>query len=112
MILELVAFTAAALGIAFGAAAWHLARTWAKDCQECRIIIARKGRVVLDAPLTEWLAWNKALPKRERSRGGVIFHDRGIQVALGRPKIGAPSAKVEQKTHKAPASSSSSKAAA
>lgn len=112
MIVELVAFTTAALGLAFGAAAWLLARRWARDCSECRIIIARKGRVVLDAPLTEWLAWNRALPRRERSRGGVIFHDRGIQVALARPKIGAPSAKVEQRTVKTPASSSSSEAAA
>ncbi len=95
MILEAAALTVGALGILLGASGWALARRWERDCRECRILIGRKGKVVLDAPLTEWLQWNKALPKRERSRGGIIFHANGIQVALGRPKIGAPSAKVE-----------------
>jgi hypothetical protein len=104
VILELAAFAAAALGIMFGAAAWLLARRWARDCQECRIIIGRKGKVVLDAPLTEWLAWNRALPKRERSRGGIIFHANGIQVALARPKIpAAGSATTETRTIKSKA---------
>lgn len=96
--LELVLLAAAVLASAFAANCYLLARRWARDCAQCRIIIARKGRVVLDAPLTEWLAWNRALPRRERARGGVIFHDRGIQVALARPKIGAASAKSETKT--------------
>jgi hypothetical protein len=116
VIVELVLAIVAALGVTFGAAAWLLARRWARDCRECRIIIGRKGKVVLDAPLTEWLAWNRALPTRERSRGGIIFHDRGIQVALARPKIpAAGSATQETRTIKTPparASSSSSSGAA
>lgn len=111
MILELVLALAAGLGFLYGTAAYLLARRWARDCSECRIIIARKNRVQLDAPLTEWLAWNRALPKRERGRGGIIFQSNGIRVALARPKIGAPSATTETRTVK-PASSSSSEAAA
>lgn len=92
MILEAVSLTIGAAGLALGIAGFALSRRWAHECRTCRIIIARKGRVVLDAPLVEWIAWNRALPRRERSRGGVIFSDRGIQVALARPKIGAPAA--------------------
>jgi hypothetical protein len=103
LLLELVAFAAAGLGLLFGVSAWLLARRWARDCSTCRIIIARKGRVQLDAPLTEWLAWNRALPKRERSRGGIIFQANGIQVALARPKIGVASATTEHRKTKDPA---------
>ena len=113
MILEVAALAVGAFGVVFGASAWALARRWAHDCATCRIIIARKGKVQLDAPLTEWLAWNRALPKRERSRGGVIFQANGVQVALARPKIGAPAAKTETRTVKPPgAGTPSSEAAA
>ncbi len=95
-VLELVGLA----GWIVGLAGWMLARRWARDCQACRIIIARKGRVVLDATLVEWLAWNKALPKREQSRGGIVFHGNGISVALARPKIGAPSATTKTRTVK------------
>ncbi len=98
MILEAAAFTVGVLGILLGASGWLLARRWASDCAKCRIIIARKGRVALDASLVEWLSWNRALPARERDRGGIIFHANGIQVALARPKIGAPVS--ESKTRK------------
>lgn len=98
MILEAVSLTVGALGIALGASGWALARRWQTDCQKCRILIARKGKVVLDAPLVEWLAWNKALPRRERDRGGIIFHANGVQVALARPKIGPPAAEAKTKT--------------
>ena len=85
----------AAIGLAgwpIGISGYMLARRWARDCQKCRIIIAVKGRVQLDASLVEWLSWNKALPKREQGRGGVIFQHSHVRVALARPKIGAPAA--------------------
>lgn len=97
---ELVAYTLAGLGIVLGVSGYYLAWRWARDCRKCRILIARKGKVVLDATLVEWLAWNKALPHRERARGGIIFHANGIQVALARPKIGAPSATTKTRTLK------------
>jgi hypothetical protein len=99
----MIAYALAAFGLAgwvVGVSGWMLARRWARDCRKCRIIIARKGRVVLDASLVEWLAWNKALPKREQSRGGIIFHANGIQVALARPKIGAPAASAKTRVVK------------
>jgi hypothetical protein len=97
VILEAAALLAGALGVLLGIAGWSMARRWQKACQRCRIIIARKGKVVLDAPLVEWIAWNEALPSRERDRGGVIFMDRGIQVALARPKL-APAGSSSQTT--------------
>lgn len=88
------------LGWPLGIGGWLLARRWQRDCEKCRIIIARKGRVILDASLVEWLAWNKALPKREQSRGGMIFHGNGISVALARPKIGAAAATTKTRTRR------------
>ena len=93
--LEVVLAVVAALSFGLAVNCYLLARRWARDCAKCRILIARKGKVVLDAPLTEWLAWNRALPRRERARGGVVFMDRGIQVALARPTIGPAGAKTE-----------------
>lgn len=95
MTLELIALIVGAVGLGVGLLGFRTARTWRRDCRQCRIIIARKSRVVLDAPLTEWLAWNKALPNREQSRGGIIFRESGISVALARPKIGAAAAKTK-----------------
>ncbi len=83
------------VGWPVGISGYLLARRWMRDCQKCRIIIAVKGRVQLDASLVEWLAWNKALPKREQGRGGVIFQHSAVRVALARPKIGAPAAEVK-----------------
>ena len=90
------------LGWIVGVMGYRTAREWARDCQKCRIIIAVKGRVQLDASLVEWLSWNKALPKREQSRGGIIFQHSHVRVALARPKIGAPAAKTETRTVKEP----------
>ena len=103
MILELVSYGVGALGILFGASAWVLARRWAQECQLTRIVIARKGRVALDAPLTEWIAWRKALPKRERSKGTVVFSANGVQVALARPTIGPAATTQKTRQHKDPA---------
>lgn len=100
MLLEVVSIVFGLVGLAIGVSGIRLARQWARDCTKCRIIIARKGKVVLDASLVEWLSWNKSLPKREQARGGVIFAANGVQVALARPKIGAPSAKTETRTVK------------
>lgn len=112
-LLDLVAYVVGIVGLAIGVGGWRLAHRWAKDCRECRIIIAEKSRVVLDASLVEWLSWNRALPHRERSRGGIIFRARGISVALARPKLGAAATSQKTRTVKTPAaSSSSSKAAA
>lgn len=112
MILEIASLTFGALGSLLGVAGWRLARRWARDCAACRIIIARKGKVVLDAPLTEWLSWNRALPTREQSRGGIVFMANGVQVALARPKIGAPVASVETRKVKDAPASATAKAAA
>lgn len=87
MILEVASLTIGTLGVLFGLACYRIARMWQRDCREARIIIAVKNRVQLDAPLVEWLAWNKALPKRERGRGGIIFQHSGVRVALARPKV-------------------------
>lgn len=87
MILEIASLAFGLVGLLVGFTCWRLLRAWIRDCRECRILIAVKGRVRLDAPLVEWLAWNKALPKRERGRGGVIFQHNGVRVALARPKV-------------------------
>ncbi len=78
---EIAALVFGLVGLLVGYAGWRLARQWQRDCQEARILIAVKGRVRLDAPLVEWLAWNKALPKREQGRGGIIFQHNGVRVA-------------------------------
>lgn len=95
--IEYAALAFGVVGLLVGANGYWLARRWYRDCSRCRILIARKGRVVLDASLVEWLSWNKALPHREQSRGGIIFHANGIQVALARPKIG-PAASTQKTT--------------
>lgn len=87
-----------ALGWPLGIASWLLARRWARDCRECRILIAVKGKVKLDAPLVEVLAWNRALPRRERARGGIIFSHNGVSFGLARPKVMANAGVVKAET--------------
>jgi hypothetical protein len=94
-------WTLALLGLAgwpVGVGGWLLARRWARDCAQCRILIAVKGRVKLDVPLVEVLAWNRALPHRERARGGIIFAHNGVQFGLARPKVMANAGVTEAKT--------------
>ena len=87
LVLELAALAFGVAGVTLGVAGWLLARRWARDCAECRILIAVKGKVKLDAPLVEVLAWNRALPHRERARGGIIFQHNGVAFGLARPKV-------------------------
>jgi len=90
MILELSSIAFGVVGVLFGLTGMRLARQWTRDCKRCRILIARKGKVVIDAPLAEWLQWEKNMPQREEARGGVIFSAYGVAVAIARPKAPAP----------------------
>lgn len=104
MVLELVAFAVGALGLAFGASAYVLARRWSRECELTQIIVTRKGKLALAANLREWIAWRQAMPNRPGGeKGGVIFAANGVSIAIGRPKYG-PSASSQKTTeHKEPA---------
>jgi hypothetical protein len=86
------------LGWPLGISGWLLARRWDRDCSQCRILIAIKGKVKMDTPLVELLAWNRSLPLRERARGGVIFTHNGVSFALARPKVMANAGVVKADT--------------
>jgi len=70
--------------IGIGAAIWfyyHLWR-WAREMQHARIAIAYKGKVKVDATLTEWLLWTRQADKDKYSNGRVVFQVQGVRVAI------------------------------
>ena len=70
--------------IGLGAALWfyyHLWR-WAREMQYARIAIAYKGKVKVDATLTEWLLWTRQADKDKYSNGRVVFQVQGVRVAI------------------------------
>lgn len=55
---------------------------WAKQCDHARITVAYKGRVKLNAPLTEWLLWCNQLDRDKDATGRVVYVFGGTQVAI------------------------------
>jgi hypothetical protein len=72
------------LGILFGAFSFARFRLWVRECRKQRIMLAEKGKVKLDVPLTEWLAWGKQL-RDDEAKGRVVAHFRGVSLAVARP---------------------------
>lgn len=70
------------LGVLFGANSYYQLWRWARDCQHARIAIAFKRKVVLQAPLVEWLLWARKARKDHGSRGRVVYRQAGTSVAV------------------------------
>lgn len=80
----------AALGLWFGATCyWRLWR-FARECQQARIVIAKKGRVTLNAPVVEWLLWIRLLDKDKESNGRMIYNYAGTSVSIIKKSFGLP----------------------
>lgn len=69
-------------GVAFGVRCYMELRTWARLCQRGRIGIAYRGRVQLNAPLTEWLGWMRLLKDDEKSTGRPIYKNGKVSVFI------------------------------
>lgn len=52
---------------------WKELKTWAEWARYGRIALSYKGKVQLQAPLTEFVAWAHALKADEHSKGRVIW---------------------------------------
>jgi hypothetical protein len=75
-------------------------RRWAHRCQTSRVAVAYKRRVVLEAPIVDWVNWANSLNGDEAVRGRVVYRGGHVSVAILKP--GGPStrsqAKVEEQT--------------
>jgi hypothetical protein len=83
-------YLVAAAAILFAARCYVELRSWARQCQGARIIIAYNNRVKLQAPLTEWLLWTRGLGEDERSSGRVIYQANKVRIAIAAPPPKAP----------------------
>lgn len=85
LIFGIAGITLGILGLAFALRFyWELYR-WAKLLQGGRVAIARKGKVRMQAPITEIALWIRQLSKDEESSGRVIYRDNNTTVAILRP---------------------------
>jgi len=75
------------IGLAFALRCYVELYRWAKLLQGGRIAIARKGRVRLQAPLTEWALWVRNMGKDD-DNGRVIYRDGNTSVAILKPARG------------------------
>ena len=80
-----IMFGVTLLAILFAARCYGELRSWARQCQQARIIIAYNNRVKMQAPLVEWLLWTRKLSEDERSAGRVVFREQKMSVAIAAP---------------------------
>jgi hypothetical protein len=73
------------VGWALAAWSYYLFRRWVRYCRKARIAVAWKRRVVLEAPITDWVAWAQMLGKDEAARGRVVYRGGHVSVAIARP---------------------------
>lgn len=83
--IDYVALALGAGGLAFGALSYSHLRRWVRHARSARIAIAYKRKVVLDAPLTEWIEWSHMLDK-DQDRGRVVYRGGHVSVAIARPR--------------------------
>lgn len=77
------------IGVAFGVFGvvyagrfyWEL-RRWAHLVKYGRIVVAKKGKVILNAPIQEWALWAKMAEDDKSTNGRVIVHQNGIKIAV------------------------------
>jgi hypothetical protein len=81
----------ALLAIAFACRCYRELWKWARQCQHARIAISFKRKVVLQAPILEWLLWCNQLDQDTDSHGRVVY--RGGQVAVAITKAVIPPGK-------------------
>jgi hypothetical protein len=60
---------------------WEL-RKWARQCQQGRIAIAYKRKVVGTWPIQDFIIWCNQLDQDKDSNGRVIFSRAGVSIAL------------------------------
>ena len=80
-VLVLVLALITVLSLGYAAHCYHQLWLWAKQCQSAQIAIAYKRRVVLVAPLVEFLLWSRQLTGREEN-GRVIYLMGQTRVAI------------------------------
>ena len=69
------------LAIVFAARCYVELWKWARQCQQAQIAVSYKRKVVLVAPLVEWLLWCNQLRENE-ANGRVIYRMGQTSVAL------------------------------
>jgi len=74
-------------------------RRWAHQAQHCRIAIAYNRRVMLEAPIVEWLEWANLL-RRDQSTGRIVYraHKVSVSVLAPRAETSRAQTKVEKQT--------------
>src|ERR1700722_19877789 len=62
-------------------------KQWSDFCQHGRIFISYKGKVKLQAPLTEWVLWAKMLDKDQASKGRPVYQMGGTAVGVAKAAV-------------------------
>lgn len=70
--------------LAVACAIWFYAelRRWAKFVKYGRIAVAYKRKVVIDAPMQEWVLWMKMLHGDGASNGRVVYQMGNTRIAI------------------------------
>lgn len=68
---------------------------WNNWARRARIVVAYKRKTVLQAPMTEFVAWADMLDKDKDSQGRVIYRQGGTSIAIAKAVI--PPSKLRRK---------------
>ena len=93
------------LGLLFGANCYYHLWRWARDCKYGRIVISYNRKVVLQAPLVEWLLWCRKARKDGFSKGRTVFSRSKVAVSVIQPEYPPNKVKlwfIKHKRKKAP----------
>lgn len=82
MTVEIICIVVAIVSIAFAVTFYIQLWKWARQCQNARIAIAYKRRVVLQGPLIEWLLWCNNLDKDHAASGWKVYQGGNVSVAI------------------------------
>jgi len=75
-------------GLSIMVAAWcyRELRTWARLANNCRIVLAYKGKVQVIHSLTDWMKWAQMLDEDELLHGRTVYRNANTALRLMGPK--------------------------
>lgn len=88
--LEILCLLVAVLGVAFAGRCYLELHRWARFVNSGRIIVSRKGRVVINNNVRDWVLWIRSLDHEKETGGRVLYSYNNTQVAIRKaiPPVG------------------------
>jgi hypothetical protein len=82
MTLEIITSAFGTVGLLAALRMFVELRRWANLARNARIAVSFKQRVMLQAPLVEWMTWAGQLADDEKSNGRVVYRNAHFAVAI------------------------------